>query len=106
MKKQLWSLVLFAGLLLLPAVAFAQVASGGDSGGILGTLIGLLTDGGIGPYLLILLAGVELAKRVVAVIPGKPLGSELGTLEMVLRQILDLFAGKSGDPKDPSLIQR
>lgn len=97
----LFFLALFV-VLLTPLVALAQEADGG--GGF--NLISLLTEGNAAAYVLIVLALVELAKRVVAVIPGKPASAQLGAVEGVIRNLLDFLAGKTGNPSDPSLIKR
>lgn len=89
----------FIVFLVLPLVAFAQeVAVDPDVGG--------LSTGQIAMYGLIVLALIELAKRVVAVVPGKPGSAAIGAIESIVRNLLDFLAGKTGKPSDPSLIKR
>jgi len=52
------------------------------------------------------LALVEVAKRVCARIPGERDDQITNWVSYVLRWILDLVAGKTGKPSDPSLIKR
>lgn len=94
----------FFVVLLMPFVAFAQEAVAEPGGSF--SLVGFLTEGNVAAYILIILAGVELAKRVVSIIPGKPYSAEIGVFEGLLRRVLDFVAGKNGDPADPSLIKR
>ncbi len=101
--RQLLSLLFFfvIAFLIPGGVALAADHSGGGF-----NLVDLLSGGNVAAYLLIVLAVVELAKRVVAVVPGKPYSAEIGVFEGLLRKVLDLVAGKNGDPADPSLIKR
>lgn len=99
------ALFLFLPLLVLavsPIVAFAQevglVADDGDGGGLPTDQIAL--------YGFIVLALIELARRVVAVIPGKPGSAIIGTVEGLVRNLLDFLAGQHGDPTDPSLVKK
>ena len=84
---------------LIPSLAFAQEA--GASG-----LSGFFSGSNLMVYLLIALAVVEVAKRVTAIIPGKRDDEIVGTIDKVLRRVVDFIAGKTGKPSDPSLVKR
>ena len=94
-------LAALVSLVLFPNLALAQEAN--DGGGF---VVDLLSGDKVVAYLLALLALVELAKRVVAMVPGKPYNTQIGVVEGLLRKALDFIAGKNGDPADPSLIKK
>lgn len=95
--------LVFVVFLVMPLVAFAQEAVVEPGGG---GLLSFLSEGNVAAYILVALALVEVAKRVVQIIPGKPYDAQIGVVEGLLRRFLDLVAGKNGDPADPSLIKR
>lgn len=61
----------------------------------------------VGVYSAIILAVVEVAKRVAEVVPGKKDDEIVSVVDGLVRRILDFVAGRShGKPNDPSLVKR
>lgn len=85
---------------LFPLVALAQDAS---SGGF--SLFGL-DAATLALYGVAVLAFIEFAKRVAAIVPGKKDDEIVGVIDGVVRKLVDLIAGKTGRSDDPSLVKR
>lgn len=57
-------------------------------------------------YAVIVLAAVELAKRIAAVVPGKRDDEIVSVIDGIVRKAIDFLAGKTGKASDPSLVKR
>ena len=57
-------------------------------------------------YILLALAVVEVARRVAAIVPGRRDDEIVGTVEGLLRRLVDFLGGVPKDPADPGLVRR
>lgn len=57
-------------------------------------------------YAVVVLALVELAKRIAAIVPGKRDDEIVSVVDGIVRKAIDFLAGKTGKASDPSLVKR
>jgi len=67
-------------------------------------------DGSIGgsqieTYVMIALAAIALAQRVVQITPGKRDDEIVNNIERIARKLMDFLAGQHGPSDDPGMIK-
>jgi hypothetical protein len=63
--------------------------------------------GQVAMFSALILAVIELAKRVAEVVPGKKDDEIVGIVDGLVRHVLDWIAGRNlGQPGDPGLVKK
>ena len=67
--------------------------------------LGSLGQTSPGEWIAIVLASIEVAKRVASVTPGKTDDEIVSKVEKIVRSLIDAFAGQHTDRNDPGMIK-